>query len=78
MLVHVGPTPMNMRRDPMMAIGAMIKNTSETKMGFDEEARITFGEVNVIPGAGHDSVYVARVAPTSMFFVPCENGISPQ
>lgn len=27
-------------------------------------------------GAGHDSVYVSRVAPTSMIFVPCEKGIS--
>ncbi|WP_339719534.1 Zn-dependent hydrolase [uncultured Paraglaciecola sp.] len=27
-------------------------------------------------GAGHDSVYVSRVAPTSMIFIPCENGIS--
>ena len=29
-----------------------------------------------IPGGGHDSLYVAKVAPTSMIFVPCENGIS--
>ncbi|WP_353230461.1 M20 family metallo-hydrolase [Novosphingobium sp.] len=27
-------------------------------------------------GAGHDSVYTARVAPTGMIFIPCENGIS--
>ena len=27
-------------------------------------------------GAGHDSVYVARVAPTTMIFVPCLGGIS--
>ncbi|ANF56903.1 M20 family metallo-hydrolase [Halotalea alkalilenta] len=27
-------------------------------------------------GAGHDSVYVARVAPTSMIFIPCLGGIS--
>jgi N-carbamoyl-L-amino-acid hydrolase len=27
-------------------------------------------------GAGHDSVYVSRVAPTSMIFIPCEKGIS--
>jgi len=30
----------------------------------------------IVSGAGHDSVYVARVAPTSMIFVPCEGGIS--
>jgi N-carbamoyl-L-amino-acid hydrolase len=27
-------------------------------------------------GAGHDAIYVARVAPTSMIFVPCKEGIS--
>ncbi len=27
-------------------------------------------------GAGHDSVYISRVVPTSMIFVPCEKGIS--
>lgn len=27
-------------------------------------------------GAGHDAVYVARVAPTTMIFVPCLGGIS--
>ncbi len=27
-------------------------------------------------GAGHDAVYVARVAPTGMIFVPCAGGLS--
>ncbi|MEE8272910.1 MAG: Zn-dependent hydrolase [Alphaproteobacteria bacterium] len=31
---------------------------------------------DIVSGAGHDSCYVARVAPTSMIFVPCEGGIS--
>ncbi|MEZ5557708.1 MAG: Zn-dependent hydrolase [Pseudomonadales bacterium] len=31
---------------------------------------------DMVSGAGHDSVYVARVAPTSMIFVPCEGGLS--
>ncbi|MDH3690866.1 MAG: Zn-dependent hydrolase [Gammaproteobacteria bacterium] len=30
----------------------------------------------IVSGAGHDSVYVSRVAPTGMIFIPCENGIS--
>lgn len=30
----------------------------------------------IVSGAGHDSVYVARVAPTSMIFIPCEGGLS--
>ena len=27
-------------------------------------------------GAGHDAIYVSRVAPTAMIFVPCKGGIS--
>ncbi len=30
----------------------------------------------IVSGAGHDACYVSRVAPTSMIFVPCEDGIS--
>jgi beta-ureidopropionase / N-carbamoyl-L-amino-acid hydrolase len=30
----------------------------------------------IVSGAGHDAVYLSRVAPTAMVFVPCENGIS--
>jgi beta-ureidopropionase / N-carbamoyl-L-amino-acid hydrolase len=31
---------------------------------------------DIVSGAGHDSVYVARVAPTTMIFVPCLKGVS--
>jgi N-carbamoyl-L-amino-acid hydrolase len=31
---------------------------------------------DIVSGAGHDACYISRVAPTSMVFVPCENGIS--
>lgn len=30
----------------------------------------------MMSGAGHDAVYVSRVAPTAMIFVPCLDGIS--
>jgi N-carbamoyl-L-amino-acid hydrolase len=32
--------------------------------------------IDIVSGAGHDAVYVARVAPTAMIFVPCREGIS--
>jgi N-carbamoyl-L-amino-acid hydrolase len=32
--------------------------------------------MDIVSGAGHDAIYMARVAPTSMIFVPCEGGIS--
>jgi N-carbamoyl-L-amino-acid hydrolase len=31
---------------------------------------------DIVSGAGHDAVYIARVAPTSMIFVPSRGGIS--
>lgn len=30
----------------------------------------------VVSGAGHDAVYMARLAPTGMIFIPCKDGIS--
>ena len=35
-----------------------------------------FPAMDIISGAGHDAVYMARVAPTAMIFVPCVGGIS--
>jgi N-carbamoyl-L-amino-acid hydrolase len=34
------------------------------------------GHRDIVSGAGHDAVFLARVAPTAMVFVPCEGGIS--
>jgi N-carbamoyl-L-amino-acid hydrolase len=38
--------------------------------------RLGYSRRSIVSGAGHDSVYIARVAPTGMIFVPCEDGIS--
>jgi N-carbamoyl-L-amino-acid hydrolase len=32
--------------------------------------------MDLVSGAGHDSVNVAAVAPTAMIFVPCAGGLS--
>jgi beta-ureidopropionase / N-carbamoyl-L-amino-acid hydrolase len=39
-------------------------------------AKAGFSSRDMISGAGHDAAYVARVAPTTMIFVPCRGGIS--
>jgi N-carbamoyl-L-amino-acid hydrolase len=39
-------------------------------------ARLGCSHMDIVSGAGHDAVYVARVAPTAMIFVPCKDGIS--
>ncbi len=35
-----------------------------------------FTSRDIISGAGHDAAYIARVAPTTMIFVPCLGGVS--
>lgn len=38
--------------------------------------RLGYSHRDMVSGAGHDTVYVARVCPAAMIFVPCEGGIS--
>ncbi len=38
--------------------------------------RLGLASREIVSGAGHDSAYVARVAPTGMIFVPCAGGLS--
>jgi N-carbamoyl-L-amino-acid hydrolase len=35
-----------------------------------------FSHRRIVSGAGHDACYVAAHVPTSMIFVPCDNGLS--
>jgi N-carbamoyl-L-amino-acid hydrolase len=39
-------------------------------------ASLGFSHREIVSGAAHDAVYVSRVAPAAMVFVPCEGGIS--
>lgn len=32
--------------------------------------------MEMVSGAGHDSVYISAVAPTAMIFIPCQDGLS--
>jgi N-carbamoyl-L-amino-acid hydrolase len=38
--------------------------------------RLGYSNMPAVSGAGHDAVYMARLAPTGMIFVPCKDGIS--
>jgi N-carbamoyl-L-amino-acid hydrolase len=38
--------------------------------------RLSLSAREMVSGAGHDAVYMARVAPTAMIFVPCKDGVS--
>jgi N-carbamoyl-L-amino-acid hydrolase len=37
---------------------------------------MSYPHLEMVSGAGHDAIYVARIAPTAMIFVPCRDGIS--
>ncbi|WP_137894731.1 Zn-dependent hydrolase [Ramlibacter sp. 2FC] len=39
-------------------------------------AALGLSTMDLVSGAGHDAVYLARVAPAAMIFVPCADGIS--
>lgn len=42
----------------------------------DASSRLGYPTMPVVSGAGHDAIYMARVAPTGMIFIPCKDGIS--
>ncbi len=42
----------------------------------DAARRQGLSQRDIVSGAGHDAVYVARTAPAAMIFVPCKDGIS--
>ena len=38
--------------------------------------KLGYSNMPVVSGAGHDAVYVAKLAPSGMIFIPCKDGIS--
>ncbi|HEX4262158.1 MAG TPA: Zn-dependent hydrolase [Acetobacteraceae bacterium] len=42
----------------------------------DAAARLGLAAREIVSGAGHDAVYVARHVPTAMIFTPCRDGLS--
>ncbi|MET0520006.1 MAG: Zn-dependent hydrolase [Burkholderiaceae bacterium] len=39
-------------------------------------AALGYSNMKAVSGAGHDAVYMARLAPAGMIFIPCKDGIS--
>jgi len=63
----------------------LVNNWNVASMEFNAECinhvrsaaeKLGYHHRDMISGAGHDAVYIARVAPTGMIFIPCEHGIS--
>ena len=43
-------------------------STSAAKFGYET--------MEIVSGAGHDACNIAKIAPTALVFIPCENGLS--
>ena len=59
--------------------------SSYTAIGFHDECiaavarasqQLGYSSMPVVSGAGHDAIYMARLAPSGMIFIPCKDGIS--
>lgn len=46
---------------------ALVRNASQA---------LNLPHQDIVSGAGHDAVNIARIAPTAMIFIPCKDGIS--
>lgn len=63
-----------------------IKKTNDwSPMAFDAEligrvrlsvSKRGYSHLDLVSGAGHDAVYMARICPTAMIFIPCKDGVS--
>jgi len=63
----------------------LVNNWNVASMEFNRECidhvrnaaeKLHYSHRDIISGAGHDAIYIARVAPTGMIFIPCEHCIS--
>ena len=39
-------------------------------------AKLGYSNMPVVSGAGHDAIYMTKLAPSGMIFIPCKDGIS--
>jgi N-carbamoyl-L-amino-acid hydrolase len=57
-------------KPPVHFSGALLETTRVAT------AHCGYSSMDMLSGAGHDAMNVAKVAPTGMIFVPCRNGLS--
>ena len=59
-----------MEKPPVQFAAELIDTIRETAR------RLGYASLDMLSGAGHDAMNVARVAPAGMIFVPCKDGLS--
>ena len=66
----------DMRIDEVLHFAASRFDASLVQSVRDAAAALELSCRDIVSGAAHDAVYINRVAPTAMIFVPCEGGLS--
>jgi N-carbamoyl-L-amino-acid hydrolase len=59
-----------MEKPPVRFAGEIVDTIREAA------SSLGFSSIDMLSGAGHDAMNVAKVAPTGMIFVPCKDGLS--
>ena len=54
---------------------ALPRRTASTRCSA-RPTKLGYSNMPAVSGAGHDAVYMARLAPAGMIFIPCKDGIS--
>lgn len=70
------PLGLEWRCSTLWSSPAVAFNTRMIDCVREGAASAGFATRDMVSGAGHDAAYIARVAPTTMIFVPCAGGIS--
>ncbi|SFD32521.1 Zn-dependent hydrolase [Paracidovorax konjaci] len=69
-------TGLEIRIEPVSAYPAQPFHAECVQAVERAAAQLGYSHMPVVSGAGHDAVYMARLAPAGMVFIPCKDGIS--
>jgi beta-ureidopropionase / N-carbamoyl-L-amino-acid hydrolase len=69
-------TGLPIRIEPVSAYPAQAFHAECVNAVAQAAQALGYSHMPVVSGAGHDAVYLARLAPTGMIFIPCKDGIS--
>ncbi len=69
-------TGMTIDLEPVSSYPAQVFHPECVQAVSDAAQQLGYSSMPVVSGAGHDAVYMARLAPAGMIFIPCKDGIS--
>jgi N-carbamoyl-L-amino-acid hydrolase len=69
-------TGLDVRIEPVSAYPAQAFDDACMSAVARAADKLGYSSMPVVSGAGHDAVYMARLAPAGMIFIPCKDGVS--